>query len=49
MVSGFFEPKGNEKERSKATSTAELQQIEVNIQPHKQARLKMSRSLYTVS
>ena len=33
-------PKGKEKERSKATSTAELQQIEVYIQPHMQARLK---------
>ena len=41
MVSGFFpNPKGKEKERSKATSIAELQQIEVYIQPHMQARLK---------
>ena len=41
MVSGFFlNPKGKEKERSKATSAAELQQREVYIQPHMQARLK---------
>ena len=41
MVSGIFlNPKGKEKERSKATSAAELQQIEVYIQPHMQARLK---------
>ena len=33
-------PEGKEKERSKATSTAELQQTEVYIQPHMQARLK---------
>ena len=43
MVSEFFSnPKGKEKERSKATSAAELQQIEVYIQPYMQATLKQA-------
>ena len=36
MVSGFFEP--TREERNTATSAAELQQIEVYIQSHRQAK-----------
>ena len=38
----IFEPKRKEQKRSKATSTAELQLIEVYIQPPMQARLKQA-------
>ena len=38
MVSEYFEPKRKEQGRSKVTSTAELQQIEVYIQSHRQAK-----------
>ena len=38
MVSEYFEPKRKEQARSKATSAAELQQIEVYIQSHRQAK-----------
>ena len=36
MVSGFFEPR--KEKRNTATSAAELQQIEVYIQSHRQAK-----------
>ena len=38
MVSKYFEPNRKEQARSKATSAAELQQIEVYIQSHRQAK-----------
>ena len=38
MVSEYFKPKRKEQARSKATSVAELQQIEVYIQSHRQAK-----------
>ena len=38
MMSEYFKPKRKEQGRSKATSTAELQQIEVYIQSHRQAK-----------
>ena len=38
MVSEYFEPKRKEQGRSKATSAAELQQIEVYIQSQWQAK-----------
>ena len=50
MVSEYFEPKRKEQTRSKATSAAELQQIEVYIQSHRQAKgLNEQKSTYSLT